>query len=176
MCKKKYSWTLTWELLCVRAGHGWWWVPVFVTCVGALLGAILYELLIGVHHPDSEDLTGVLQQTVELQPKFDTTKVNGKNGIFSLTSADIGWREILNLNLLYLYANYISFKYYCGMLLIWYYNKYEKVVFVVYELGELMVIFYIFILRFVLLLGLLMIIIDLEMYLFIHKYSLFKIM
>ncbi len=62
------------------------------------------------------------------------------------------------------------------MLLIWYYNKYEKVVFVVYELGELMVIFYIFILRFVLLLGLLMIIIDLEMYLFIHKYPLFKIM
>ncbi len=63
---------------------------MFVTCVGALLGAILYELLIGVHHPDSEDLTGVLQQTVELQPKFDTIKENDKNGIFSLTSADIG--------------------------------------------------------------------------------------
>ncbi len=71
---------------------------MFVTCVGALLGALLYELLIGVHHPDSEpedaeDLTAVLQQTVELdgmQTKFDTVKGNGKNGIFSITSADIG--------------------------------------------------------------------------------------
>ncbi|KTG44764.1 hypothetical protein cypCar_00025059, partial [Cyprinus carpio] len=81
-----------------RAGHGWWWVPVFVTCVGAFLGALLYELLIGVHHPDSEpeeaeDLTAVLQQTVELdgmQPKFDFFKENGKDGIFSITSADTG--------------------------------------------------------------------------------------
>uniref|UniRef100_A0A673LMM2 Aquaporin-10-like n=1 Tax=Sinocyclocheilus rhinocerous TaxID=307959 RepID=A0A673LMM2_9TELE len=92
-----FSYITGWGDEVFRAGHGWWWVPVFVTCVGALLGALLYELLIGVHHPDSEpedaeDLTAVLQQTVELdgmQPKFDTIKENCKDGIFSITSADI---------------------------------------------------------------------------------------
>uniref|UniRef100_A0A8C1NAU4 Aquaporin 10b n=1 Tax=Cyprinus carpio TaxID=7962 RepID=A0A8C1NAU4_CYPCA len=93
-----FSYIAGWGDEVFRAGHGWWWVPVFVTCVGALLGALLYELLIGVHHPDSEpeeaeDLTAVLQQTVELdgmQPKFDFFKENGKDGIFSITSADTG--------------------------------------------------------------------------------------
>jgi len=35
------------RLFVFRAGHGWWWVPLVVTCVGALLGSLLYELLIG---------------------------------------------------------------------------------------------------------------------------------
>ncbi|XP_058609520.1 aquaporin-10b isoform X2 [Onychostoma macrolepis] len=93
-----FSYIAGWGDDVFRAGHGWWWIPVFVTCVGALLGALLYELLIGVHHPDSEpedaeDLKAVHQQTVELdgmQPQFDTVKENGKHGIFSITSADIG--------------------------------------------------------------------------------------
>ncbi|XP_072304078.1 aquaporin-10b [Eucyclogobius newberryi] len=35
------------------AGGGWWWVPVVAPCVGALLGTLLYELMIEVHHdPD----------------------------------------------------------------------------------------------------------------------------
>ncbi|XP_059411191.1 aquaporin-10b [Carassius carassius] len=92
-----FSYIAGWGDEVFRAGRGWWWIPVFVTCVGALLGALLYELLIGVHHPDSEpedaeDLTAVLQQTVELdgmQTKFDAIKENGKDGIFSITSADI---------------------------------------------------------------------------------------
>lgn len=34
-----------------RAGGGWWWVPIVAPCVGALLGTLIYELLIEVHHP-----------------------------------------------------------------------------------------------------------------------------
>ncbi|KAL0962537.1 hypothetical protein UPYG_G00341400 [Umbra pygmaea] len=35
-----------------RAGHNWWWVPLMGPCVGALVGTLIYELLIEVHHPD----------------------------------------------------------------------------------------------------------------------------
>lgn len=36
-----------------RAGGGWWWVPIVAPCVGALLGTLIYELMIEVHHPPS---------------------------------------------------------------------------------------------------------------------------
>ncbi|KAG1971685.1 aquaporin-7 [Pimephales promelas] len=51
-----FSYIAGWGDEVFRAGHGWWWVPLVVTCVGALLGSLLYELLIGVHHPDSEPM------------------------------------------------------------------------------------------------------------------------
>lgn len=34
------------------AAGGWWWVPVVAPCVGAVLGAWLYDLLIANHHPN----------------------------------------------------------------------------------------------------------------------------
>ncbi|KAI2653076.1 Aquaporin-10 [Labeo rohita] len=91
-----FSYIAGWGDEVFRAGHGWWWVPVGVTCVGAVLGSVLYELLIGVHHPDSEpeDAEGMkaeLQQTVELdgiQSKSDNIKENGMDEIFSTTSTD----------------------------------------------------------------------------------------
>jgi MIP family channel proteins len=33
------------------AGNGWWWVPVVAPCLGAVVGAYLYDGLIGNHHP-----------------------------------------------------------------------------------------------------------------------------
>ena len=33
------------------AGGGWWWVPVAAPCVGAVLGAWLYDVFIANHHP-----------------------------------------------------------------------------------------------------------------------------
>ncbi|XP_019905710.1 aquaporin-10b isoform X2 [Esox lucius] len=36
-----------------RAGCNWWWVPLVATCVGALVGTLIYELLIEVHHPEN---------------------------------------------------------------------------------------------------------------------------
>src|SRR6185503_5950219 len=32
------------------AGHGWWWVPIVAPCVGAILGAWLYDACVGNHH------------------------------------------------------------------------------------------------------------------------------
>uniref|UniRef100_A0A672ZP57 Aquaporin 10b n=1 Tax=Sphaeramia orbicularis TaxID=375764 RepID=A0A672ZP57_9TELE len=34
-----------------KAGGGWWWVPIVAPFVGGLLGTLIYELLIEVHHP-----------------------------------------------------------------------------------------------------------------------------
>lgn len=34
------------------AGHGWWWVPVVAPCIGATLGAWLYDACIGRHHSE----------------------------------------------------------------------------------------------------------------------------
>jgi MIP family channel proteins len=33
------------------AGNGWWWVPVVAPCVGAIVGALLYDALVARHHP-----------------------------------------------------------------------------------------------------------------------------
>ena len=33
------------------ASGGWWWVPVVAPCVGAVLGAVVYDLLIFRNHP-----------------------------------------------------------------------------------------------------------------------------
>jgi MIP family channel proteins len=32
------------------AGGGWWWVPVVAPCVGAILGAFLYDIFVNKHH------------------------------------------------------------------------------------------------------------------------------
>ena len=36
------------------AGGGWWWVPVVAPCVGAILGAWLYDAFINKHHAAPE--------------------------------------------------------------------------------------------------------------------------
>lgn len=37
-----------------RAGNHWWWVPIVGPCVGAVLGGLVYDLLITRHHPRGE--------------------------------------------------------------------------------------------------------------------------
>ncbi|KAM9385682.1 aquaporin-10b [Pholidichthys leucotaenia] len=37
-----------------KAGRSWWWVPIVAPCVGALLGTLIYELMVEVHHPPLE--------------------------------------------------------------------------------------------------------------------------
>ena len=33
----------------------WFWVPIVGPCVGGVLGAIIYDVLIAWHHPPEED-------------------------------------------------------------------------------------------------------------------------
>ncbi len=37
------------------ASSGWWWVPVLAPCVGAIAGALAYDLLVVRHHPASAE-------------------------------------------------------------------------------------------------------------------------
>lgn len=39
------------------AAHGWWWVPVVAPCVGAVIGAVVYDGLVGRHHPPVDGRT-----------------------------------------------------------------------------------------------------------------------
>jgi glycerol uptake facilitator-like aquaporin len=34
-----------------RAGNGWWWVPIVAPCLGGVLGASVYDALVGRWHP-----------------------------------------------------------------------------------------------------------------------------
>ena len=40
-----------WGSQVFTAGGGWWWVPVVAPCVGAVVGAYTYDLLVARHHP-----------------------------------------------------------------------------------------------------------------------------
>ncbi|KAG7457897.1 hypothetical protein MATL_G00232120 [Megalops atlanticus] len=48
-----YTYISGWGDEVFRAGGGWWWVPLVAPCVGALVGTMVYELLIEVHHPET---------------------------------------------------------------------------------------------------------------------------
>lgn len=66
-------------LLFCRAGGGWWWVPIVAPCVGAMLGTLMYELMIEVHHPPwqeaTEGRTGLELQDLEADCEKPSTKM-----------------------------------------------------------------------------------------------------
>jgi MIP family channel proteins len=39
------------------AANGWWWVPVVAPCLGAIVGAVVYDALIEKHHPHQPNPT-----------------------------------------------------------------------------------------------------------------------
>jgi MIP family channel proteins len=39
------------------AGNGWWWVPVVGPCIGGVLGAYVYDMVITRHHPPEAPVT-----------------------------------------------------------------------------------------------------------------------
>ncbi|XP_035385064.1 aquaporin-10b, partial [Electrophorus electricus] len=60
-----------------RTGDGWWWwVPLGAPCVGGLVGSLIYELLIGVHHPepDLNKTVVTLQELEGVQQNSDEPK------------------------------------------------------------------------------------------------------
>ncbi|KAM9838226.1 aquaporin-10b [Aulostomus maculatus] len=48
-----FTYIAGWGVDVFRAGNSWWWVPIVAPCIGALLGTLIYELMIEVHHPPS---------------------------------------------------------------------------------------------------------------------------
>ncbi|XP_053717469.1 aquaporin-10b [Synchiropus splendidus] len=54
-----------------RAGNNWWWIPIVAPCVGALLGALIYQLTVEVHHPPtmSKTLSCPEKTKLEMSPE-----------------------------------------------------------------------------------------------------------
>ncbi|KAM9824272.1 aquaporin-10b [Neosynchiropus ocellatus] len=48
-----FTYVAGWGEEVFRAGNNWWWIPIVAPCVGALLGALIYQLMVEVHHPPS---------------------------------------------------------------------------------------------------------------------------
>jgi glycerol uptake facilitator-like aquaporin len=37
-----------------RAGNSWWWVPIVAPCIGGVLGAWVYDALVGDRFPEPQ--------------------------------------------------------------------------------------------------------------------------
>ncbi|XP_036070037.1 aquaporin-10b isoform X2 [Oryzias melastigma] len=46
-----FTYIAGWGVDVFKAGGGWWWVPIVGPCAGALLGTLIYQLMVEVHHP-----------------------------------------------------------------------------------------------------------------------------
>jgi MIP family channel proteins len=44
-----------WGFGVFSASNGWWWVPVVAPCVGAVVGAVAYDLLVARNHPPATE-------------------------------------------------------------------------------------------------------------------------
>lgn len=60
-----FSCTNTFLLFCFSfRNYNWFWVPIVGPHIGALLGAHLYQIFVGLHWPDVDDVT----PEAELEP------------------------------------------------------------------------------------------------------------
>ncbi|XP_056599750.1 aquaporin-9b isoform X1 [Triplophysa dalaica] len=55
------------------AGDGWWWVPVIGPMVGGVVGAMIYYLMIELHHPEPEKN---FEDDRSLKDKYEMNAVN----------------------------------------------------------------------------------------------------
>uniref|UniRef100_A0A3B5B7B2 Aquaporin-10-like n=1 Tax=Stegastes partitus TaxID=144197 RepID=A0A3B5B7B2_9TELE len=65
-----FTYIAGWGADVFSAGGGWWWVPIVAPCVGALLGTLIYELMVEVHHPpivESQTSSQEAKNGVELE-------------------------------------------------------------------------------------------------------------
>ncbi|XP_072346693.1 aquaporin-3-like isoform X2 [Scyliorhinus torazame] len=52
-----------WGTEVFTAGNSWWWIPIVAPMVGAVLGALAYELLVELHHLQAQDECEGREQT-----------------------------------------------------------------------------------------------------------------
>ncbi|CAH2219056.1 aquaporin-9 [Pelobates cultripes] len=57
-----------WGLEVFWAGSNWWWVPVFGPLAGSLVGVILYQLFIEIHHPEIKQKDDLEEDQKERHP------------------------------------------------------------------------------------------------------------
>ncbi|XP_074469492.1 aquaporin-10b [Sebastes fasciatus] len=67
-----FTYVAGWGADVFKAGGGWWWVPIVAPCVGALLGTLIYELMVEVHHPlTPSELQTSCQEATEGKPGLE---------------------------------------------------------------------------------------------------------
>ncbi|XP_051500432.1 aquaporin-9b [Myxocyprinus asiaticus] len=62
-----------WGIEVFSAGNGWWWVPVVGPMVGGVVGAVIYFLMIELHHPETEKNP---EDDNSLKDKYELNTVN----------------------------------------------------------------------------------------------------
>ncbi|TRZ00604.1 hypothetical protein DNTS_031642, partial [Danionella cerebrum] len=62
-----------WGLDVFSAGGGWWWVPVVGPMVGGVVGAVIYFLMVELHHPESDKN---LEEDNSIKEKYELNTVN----------------------------------------------------------------------------------------------------
>ncbi|RXN04142.1 aquaporin-9 [Labeo rohita] len=62
-----------WGLEVFSAGNSWWWVPVVGPMMGGVLGALIYFLMIELHHPEPERN---LEDDNSIKDKYELNTVN----------------------------------------------------------------------------------------------------
>ncbi|XP_053575754.1 aquaporin-10, partial [Bombina bombina] len=63
-----FTYVAGWGADVFRAGNYWWWVPVVAPCVGAVLGSLLYQVFVQIHHPVKESENEQGKETIS-QPE-----------------------------------------------------------------------------------------------------------
>lgn len=64
-----------------KAGGGWWWVPLVAPCVGALLGTVVYELMIEVHHDPSVQTSSSCEEVSEGRISVEMEEPNNEKPV-----------------------------------------------------------------------------------------------
>uniref|UniRef100_A0AAY4AEL3 Uncharacterized protein n=1 Tax=Denticeps clupeoides TaxID=299321 RepID=A0AAY4AEL3_9TELE len=57
-----------WGMEVFRAGNGWWWVPVVAPLLGGVVGALIYKVLVELHHPTPSNKKTEKKENIEHVP------------------------------------------------------------------------------------------------------------
>lgn len=66
-------WSVLTRVCVFSAGGGWWWVPVVGPMVGGVVGAVIYYLMIELHHPEPEKN---FEDDSSVKDKYEMNTVN----------------------------------------------------------------------------------------------------
>lgn len=76
-----FTYIAGWGAGVFKAGGGWWWVPLVAPCVGALLGTLVYELMIEVHHDPSLKTSSSCEEVSEGRSSVEMEESNSEKPV-----------------------------------------------------------------------------------------------
>lgn len=76
-----FTYIAGWGADVFTAGGIWWWVPLVAPCVGALLGTLVYELMIEVHHDPSSKTSPSCEEVSEGRSSLEMEESDKENPV-----------------------------------------------------------------------------------------------